>query len=75
MTRLPGVKPKNALRALKRAGFYVDHVKGSHHYLLHPDKPGAIVCVPLHNKDLKRGTLISIISQARMTLDEFLSHL
>ncbi len=75
MAHFPAVKPRKAIRALERAGFYVDHIKGSHHFLKHPDNPQLIVCVPLHNKELKRGTLASIITQAGLTLEDFKSFL
>ena len=73
MIRLPAVKPRKLLRALQSAGFYVDHVRGSHYYLKHPDKPGVLVVLPYHNKDLKRGTLISILAQAGLTVDELVA--
>ena len=31
--RLPALKPRKVLQALKRAGFFVHHSRGSHHYL------------------------------------------
>ena len=69
--RLPALKPKDVLRALERAGFVVHHVTGSHHILKHPKKGGVRVTLPWHNKDLKRGTLRSVIEQAGYTTDEF----
>ena len=39
--RLPACTGLDVLRALERGGFYVNHVKGSHHSLRHPDRPGA----------------------------------
>jgi predicted RNA binding protein YcfA (HicA-like mRNA interferase family) len=70
--RLPAVKPKQVLRALGRAGFFVHHTSGSHHVLKHPARPLLRVTIPFHNKDLKRRTLASIIEQAGLTSDEFL---
>jgi predicted RNA binding protein YcfA (HicA-like mRNA interferase family) len=69
--RLPAVKPREVLRALRRAGFFVHHTSGSHHVLKHPGKPHLRVTIPYHNKDLKRRTLASIIEQAALTTDEF----
>jgi predicted RNA binding protein YcfA (HicA-like mRNA interferase family) len=69
--RLPAVKPKEVLRALGRAGFFIHHTSGSHHVLKHPGKPHLRVTVPFHNKDLKRRTLASIIEQAGLTTEEF----
>jgi len=35
MSRLPQVTPRKMIAALQRAGFHVERVKGSHHFLLH----------------------------------------
>jgi predicted RNA binding protein YcfA (HicA-like mRNA interferase family) len=69
---LPAIQPKRLIRALERAGFFVHHVTGSHHILKHPAKPGLRITVPFHNRDLKRGTLQSIVKQAGFTNEEFL---
>jgi predicted RNA binding protein YcfA (HicA-like mRNA interferase family) len=71
MSRLPALKSKDVLRVLERAGFIVHHVTGSHYILKHPERTGLRVTLPWHNKDLKRGTLRSIIEQAGYTIDEF----
>jgi predicted RNA binding protein YcfA (HicA-like mRNA interferase family) len=70
--RLPSLKPREVLRALTRAGFFVHHVSGSHYILKHPDQPARRVTVPLHNKDLKRGTLLAIIDEAGLTSEGFM---
>lgn len=70
--RLPALKPREAIRALGRAGFVVDHVTGSHHILLHPARPQRRVTVAYHNKDLKPKTLRSIIRQAGLTVEQFI---
>jgi len=70
--RLPTVKPKEVLRALQRAGFFIHHSTGSHHILKHPGKPELRVTVPMHNKDMKRKTLATIIDQAGYTPEEFI---
>jgi predicted RNA binding protein YcfA (HicA-like mRNA interferase family) len=62
--------PRQLIRALQRAGFVLHHVRGSHHYFRHPDKPGVLVTVPYHNRDLKRGTLRAIMRQAGLTADD-----
>ena len=69
---LPALKPKDVLRALTRAGFFIHHTTGSHHVLKHPDKPVPRVTLAWHNKDLKRRTLKSIIEQSGYTVEEFL---
>jgi predicted RNA binding protein YcfA (HicA-like mRNA interferase family) len=54
---------------LERAGFYRIRQRGSH---LQLKKGNLLVTVPMHPGDLNRGTLRSIIRQARMTVDEFI---
>jgi predicted RNA binding protein YcfA (HicA-like mRNA interferase family) len=70
--RLPVLTPAKVLRALQRAGFYVHHIKGSHYFLKHPDKPELRVTLPFHGTDLKRRTLMSIVDQSGLSLDEFI---
>jgi predicted RNA binding protein YcfA (HicA-like mRNA interferase family) len=60
------------LRALERAGFYIHHTKGGHHVLRHPDRPQLRITLRMHNADLKRKTLTSIINQAGYSVEEFL---
>jgi predicted RNA binding protein YcfA (HicA-like mRNA interferase family) len=70
--RLPVVGGRTVVRALTRAGFVVERIVGSHHVMTFPGDPTRTVTVPVHgNRDLKPGTLRSIIRQARMTVDEF----
>ena len=75
MSRLPALRPDRVIRALERAGFIVMRVRGSHHRLHHPEKPDRLVTVPMHNKDLRPGTLYAIIRQAGMTAEEFATFL
>jgi predicted RNA binding protein YcfA (HicA-like mRNA interferase family) len=69
--RLPALKPKDVLRVLRREAFYLHHTSGSHYILKHPARHGLRVTLPWHNRDLKRGTLESIIEQAGYTIEEF----
>lgn len=69
MSRVPSLRPNQVASALKRAGFEKTHQVGSHLRLKHPD--GREVVVPMHNKELKRGTLMAIVKQAGFTADEF----
>lgn len=70
MNDLPVVRPRQLIHALERAGFFVRRTRGSHYHLRHPEKPGMLVTVPYHNRDLKRRTLHSILRQAGLTADE-----
>jgi predicted RNA binding protein YcfA (HicA-like mRNA interferase family) len=69
---LPVVGGGQVIRALRRAGFEVDRIVGSHYVLVYPGDPTRTVTVPVHRgRDLKPGTLRSIIRQAGFTVDEF----
>jgi predicted RNA binding protein YcfA (HicA-like mRNA interferase family) len=70
--RLPVVNGKQVIRALTKAGFVVDRISGSHHMLAHKSDPTRIVIVPVHgSRDVKIGTLRSILKQAGLTIEQF----
>jgi predicted RNA binding protein YcfA (HicA-like mRNA interferase family) len=69
MTRLPQVSGRECVRALKKAGFYRKHQKGSH-IVMRRDSPFAQTVVPDH-RELHRGTLRDILNQANLTVAEF----
>lgn len=69
--KLPAVNGKQVIAALEKKGWYVKRVRGSHHVLRHPSIPNAIP-VPVHgNREIKRGTLASILRTAGLGRDEF----
>jgi predicted RNA binding protein YcfA (HicA-like mRNA interferase family) len=69
--RLPSVTPRKAVRALERCGWELDRVKGSHHVFRHPDHPHRVV-VPMHARDLAKGTLNQIVDTSGLSREEFL---
>ena len=57
---------------LRKAGFVVARIKGSHHVMRHRDDPGRGTVVPVHaGKDIKLGLSRKIIADAGLTVDEF----
>lgn len=73
MTKLPALKAAQVIKILETAGYYIDHTTGSHYIMRHPDHPGRIP-VPYHGaRDIKRGTLRSIIKQSGLTEKQFLN--
>lgn len=71
--KLPAVSGKRVIQALTKAGFAVDRIVGSHHVIVYPKDPTRTVTVPVHaGRDLKPGTLRSIIRQAGLTVEEFI---
>jgi len=72
MDSLPVLKPRQVIAALLRSGFYLHHQTGSHARLVHETKSNLRITVPIHSKDMPKGTLRRIIRQAGLTVDEFL---
>lgn len=69
---LPDANARQVLAALRRAGFLVNRVVGSHYLLVHSADPARAVTVPFHGaRSLKPGTLRNIIRQSGLTVDEF----
>jgi len=64
MSKIPSLKPKKILKILLKNGFYIHHQIGSHLVLKNPKDPLARVTLPMHNKDLKKKTMLSILKQA-----------
>jgi predicted RNA binding protein YcfA (HicA-like mRNA interferase family) len=59
---------REVVKALRRIGFVVDHQRGSHIFLHNLEKNISIV-VPNH-KEIKKGTLNSILKETDITIDE-----
>ena len=57
------ISSKDIIKILKKDGWYLKRVVGSHHHFKHPNKPGTVT-VPHPRKDIKPGTLNSILKQA-----------
>ena len=68
MPKLPSLKPKKLVKILKENGFVEIRQVGSHLHLYHPEKK-LRTTVPIHNKDLKKGTLASILRQSKIKLN------
>lgn len=69
MSKLPTVSGEQVKKALEAAGFVKASQKGSHVKLKHVD--GRVVIVPMH-RELKKGTLKSILRQAKLSVEELL---
>ncbi len=69
MPKLPAITSRRIILALKRKGFLIDHVTGGHYIFFNP-KTGKRATVPYHNKDLPKGTLISILKEAGLLKED-----
>jgi predicted RNA binding protein YcfA (HicA-like mRNA interferase family) len=69
--KLAGLKPRELVRALEKAGFFIHEASGSHVHLKHPDKLGRVT-VPYHERfELPKHIVKSILRQAGLTNQEF----
>jgi predicted RNA binding protein YcfA (HicA-like mRNA interferase family) len=69
MPPVPSVRGERVVRALERAGFKVARVAGSHHIMRHLDGRGTTV--PVHpGRDLAKGTLRNILTDAGLTIED-----
>ncbi|OGZ31915.1 MAG: hypothetical protein A3I88_03110 [Candidatus Portnoybacteria bacterium RIFCSPLOWO2_12_FULL_39_9] len=60
---------REIIKVLKNKGFEIDHTTGSHYVFLHSATHRRVVA-PYHNKDLPKGTLLSILKQAGISKQE-----
>lgn len=68
--RLPTLKAKALIRALRKLGFYEVRQKGSHLCFKHPD--GRFTLVPCHSgEDIDRGLLRKILKEIEVSYEGF----
>jgi len=73
MSKLPVLSAKDVIKTLGKFGFVVERQSGSHIHLWNEERR-LLVTVPNH-QELAKGTLISIMKQAKLEREEFLSKL
>ena len=70
MTSFPSLTGKEILWALKKAGFEVIRIKGSHHFIHHPD--GRSTVVPVHaGETMGPGLLAKILRDCELSREQF----
>jgi len=74
MPKLPAVRPREVIQFLQRNGFVLDHTSGSHFVFYHPVSKRRAV-VPRHNRDMPRGTLLSLLREAGFAREELIAFL
>lgn len=67
MGKLPSFKPREIVKLLKKNRFVELRQEGSHLHLYNYEKR-IRVTVPMHNKDLKRNTLKSILRTSKINI-------
>jgi len=71
MAKLPRLRGQQVIDTLKKAGFEVLRVKGSHHFLKHEDSRCTVV--PVHRGEIiGPGLMSKILRDCEMERDEFI---
>ncbi|MEK6953908.1 MAG: type II toxin-antitoxin system HicA family toxin [Candidatus Micrarchaeota archaeon] len=70
MPKLPIISGADAIKALAKLGYLLDHQTGSHLILRNANPPFRRLTVPNH-KELAKGTLRALIRESGLTVEEF----
>ncbi len=72
MPKIPIVNGTKLIKVLKKKGFVLNRISGSHHIFIHPSSQ-ITISVPIHQgKTLGRGITLAILKDAGITTEEFL---
>ncbi len=72
MPKIPIINGTKLVKILKKKGFVLNRIRGSHHILIHQEKQ-ITVSIPVHKSTtLGRGITLAIIKDAGITTEEFL---
>jgi predicted RNA binding protein YcfA (HicA-like mRNA interferase family) len=74
MPKLPAVKPRQIIRFPERNRFTLDHTSGSH-FIFYNSVSRRRAVIPQHNRDMPKGTLISLLREAGFTREELINFL
>ena len=69
MPKLQSLTPQKIVKVLEKKGFVLDRVKGSHHIYYNLETKRRAV-VPIHKRDLPKGTLFEILKQSGISKEE-----
>lgn len=70
MAKFPVINSKKLILFLQSLGFVLDHSTGSHFIFRNPETKKRTV-IPCHNKDIPKGTLVSILQEAGISKEDF----
>jgi len=71
MTKTPRLTGRELIKVLEKKGFYVQRIKGSHHFLKHTD--GRATVVPVHYGEIiGPGLLSKVLRDCEIKKEDFL---
>jgi len=71
MPKFPSYKPREVVEKFKKLGFVEHHQAGSH-LTMKNYTTGHRVVIPLHLKDIKKGTMLAIVRESGIEREVFL---
>ncbi len=71
MSIIPILTAVKLLKILKKAGFVISRIKGSH-YFLENSITKKVTSIPMHSGTMKKGLMLDIIKQAGISIQELL---
>lgn len=71
MSGTPALTPDELIRLLRKHGFEEVRSKGSHSIMKNRSN-GKMTIVPMHKRDLPKGTLLAILKQAGIDKEDLL---
>jgi len=71
MPKLPSYKPREVVFKFKKLGFIEHHQVGSHLVMKHTATNKRAV-IPMHLRDIKKGTLLAILRESNIDKVDFL---
>jgi predicted RNA binding protein YcfA (HicA-like mRNA interferase family) len=69
MPKLPSLSAKFVIKIVISHGFVLDRTSGSHYLFFHPITKQRVT-IPVHSKNLSKGTLFSILKQAGISKED-----
>ncbi|MBI4272908.1 type II toxin-antitoxin system HicA family toxin [Candidatus Uhrbacteria bacterium] len=72
MSYIPIITARKLIPILQRMGFVIVRQRGSHIHLLHGINKNIKITVPMHSRDLAKPTIVSILKQAGISIEEFI---
>ena len=69
MSNTPSLTPDDLIRLLQKHGFVLMRTKGSHR-IFKNQATGKMTVVPMHKRNLPKGTMLAILKQAGIDKEE-----
>jgi len=74
MAKLPAISSKKLIKFLESCGFSVHRYSGSH-CVLRKKNPKRMIVVPVHTRDLPKGTILAVLRESELSKSKLISYL